>query len=206
MRHRSAPHEDRKSTADDGSSDDDDAFSALSRKRKVESKPLSCGETETKKVAKDRVGDVEAGNSMVTSQKSLAALHDEVSKQLPVVVAQTSSTKRHHGEVSDARKAKMDAILLELESETTNRVSKSSDMSRHRHRSNNLIERPMQQRSGGSFVDPGDEHMTTNIFVGNLAPSITEEQMTELFRQFGENCLSFSLLRCLIDFGVCCTT
>jgi U2-associated protein SR140 len=39
----------------------------------------------------------------------------------------------------------------------------------------------------GSFVQPGEEHLTTNIFAGNLAPSITEEQMTDLFRQFGED-------------------
>ena len=38
----------------------------------------------------------------------------------------------------------------------------------------------------GSFVRPGEEHLTTNLFVGNLATSITEEQLAELFSQFGE--------------------
>jgi len=38
----------------------------------------------------------------------------------------------------------------------------------------------------GSFVEEGEEHLTTNIFVGNLAPSVTEEQLTDLFRQIGE--------------------
>lgn len=93
-------------------------------------------------------------------------------------VAQTSSNKRHHGAASDGRQAKMEAILLELEAEALRNKSGNENPQRRTH-----------PRTGGSFVDPGDEHCTTNIFVGNLAPSITEEQMTELFRQFGEHFL-----------------
>jgi hypothetical protein len=38
----------------------------------------------------------------------------------------------------------------------------------------------------GSYVEPGMEHLTTNIFVGNLDPNTTEEELTDAFRQFGE--------------------
>ncbi len=38
----------------------------------------------------------------------------------------------------------------------------------------------------GSYVEPGMEHLTTNIFVGNLDPTTTEEELTDAFRQFGE--------------------
>jgi RNA recognition motif-containing protein len=87
----------------------------------------------------------------------------------PLPTVNTSSMKRHHGS-SDSRKAKMDALLQELEAEKVTSPS-----------------RPFVPQKKGSFVQPGQEHLTTNIFVGNLAPSITEEQMTELFRQFGEH-------------------
>ena len=40
----------------------------------------------------------------------------------------------------------------------------------------------------GSYCEPGTEHLTTNIFVGNLDPCTTEEELTEAFRQFGETC------------------
>ncbi len=57
----------------------------------------------------------------------------------------------------------------------------------HEHRSNfggggNYA--PMKK---GSYVEPGMEHLTTNIFVGNLDPMTTEEELTDAFRQFGEN-------------------
>jgi len=38
----------------------------------------------------------------------------------------------------------------------------------------------------GSYVEPGMEHLTTNLFVGNLDPMTTEEELTDVFRQFGE--------------------
>ena len=66
--------------------------------------------------------------------------------------------KRHH-KPNDDRKAKMDALLEELEAEK-DKVSKGP------HR--------FVPEKKGSFVDPSEEHLTTNIFVGNLAPSITE--------------------------------
>ena len=45
--------------------------------------------------------------------------------------------------------------------------------------------RPPPQKMG-SYVEPGQEHLTTNIFVGNLDPTTTEEELTDKFREFGE--------------------
>jgi len=67
--------------------------------------------------------------------------------------------KRHH-KPSDSRKAKMDALIQELEAEKDQIPKKT---------------RRFVPDKKGSFVDPGEEHLTTNIFVGNLAPSIAEE-------------------------------
>ena len=184
MRHRASSKPDNKK--DDESSDEEDAFTALSRKRKGSAKSK---DTELKKST-----TVDPQESADGTTKDDAQIENKLFRQQPVVVAQTSSTKRHHGEVSDARIAKLDAILLELEADTSkmssdatahnrNRRNNSSSITRHR----NINDTEQNHRTGGSFVDPGDELITTNIFVGNLAPNITEEQMTELFRQFGEN-------------------
>jgi hypothetical protein len=93
-------------------------------------------------------------------------------QQQPLPTASlTSSMKRHH-KPSDQRKAKMDALLQELKAEK-NRASPADP-----HR--------FIPEKKGSFVDQAEEHLTTNVFVGNLAPSITEEALTDLFLQFGE--------------------
>ena len=42
-------------------------------------------------------------------------------------------------------------------------------------------------RVSGSYVEPGMEHLTTNLFVGNLDPTTTEEELTDAFRQFGKD-------------------
>jgi hypothetical protein len=166
MRHRSGPPAPQPS--EDGSSSEDDAFSALSRKRKK-------GDN-AKNVAAKRT------NTTTASSEPLTATATTVNEPPAPLVAKTSSTKRHHGELSDARKAKMDALLLELEAETrANGATLKDHPSQRRQRG------ATEQRSRGSFVDPGDELLTTNIFVGNMAPSTTEEDMTQLFRQFGEH-------------------
>lgn len=160
MRHRSEPPS--QGTNDDASassSDGDDVFSALSKKRKI-------GE-------KDKVShDTSEGTNTENQTKDSGDKIPQLPRHLPPPT--TSSNKRHHGAVSETRKAKMDALLLELEAE---KVRKAKEPMRSR--------REFRPEKKGSFVEPGEEHLTTNIFVGNLSPSITEEQLTDLFRQFG---------------------
>ena len=38
----------------------------------------------------------------------------------------------------------------------------------------------------GSYVDPDEQHRTTNLFIGNLAPTLTEAAIIDLFSQFGD--------------------
>lgn len=66
----------------------------------------------------------------------------------------------------------MDALLQELNDEKKTIIAKQK--------------RPSHQRVSGSFVQPGEEDITTNLFVGNLAPCLTEEQVYDVFGQFGE--------------------
>jgi RNA recognition motif. (a.k.a. RRM, RBD, or RNP domain) len=158
------------------SSEEDDVFSALSRKRK--------GSKESSSVSSLKKQGYLSGG--VDRNQDEPKSKEETQPPMKLPVASTSSTKRHHGEVSDARKAKMDALLLELEAEKNRATAVPI-----RHHANE------RNQAKGSFVDPGDEHLTTNIFVGNLAPSITEEQMTDLFRQFGEHSLILFACRML---------
>ena len=89
-------------------------------------------------------------------------------------INQTSSataSKRHHYQ-SKARGAKMDALLQELQDTSTSNTVTSAPVA-------------VLQEKMGSFVTPDEEPFTTNIFVGNLAPVTTEEELKEIFRQFG---------------------
>ena len=103
-------------------------------------------------------------------------------------VSKTSSMKRHH-KPDDARKASMDALIQELEAENSNQKPKK-------------MNRFVPEKKG-SFVQPDEEHLTTNLFIGNLAPSITEEDLSNLFSQFGEKV--YMLSRSSDDlFYLCC--
>jgi len=136
---------------EESSSDEEDAFSALSSRK-------------AKPPAKAKSAPTDTAASAATNSGTT-----KPSQSFPV--SNTSSMKRHHG-TSGSRKAKMDALLQELE------VEKATASTTRRG--------AFVPEKKGSFVQPGEEHLTTNIFVGNLAPSITEEQLTDLFRQFGE--------------------
>ena len=94
----------------------------------------------------------------------------EESRSLRLPISKSSSMKRHH-KPSEARKANMDALIEELEAEKNQIPNKS----------NRFV-----PEKKGSFVEPGQEYLTTNLFVGNLAPSLTEEDLSTLFSQFGE--------------------
>jgi U2-associated protein SR140 len=167
------------SPEEESSSDEEDAFSAL-QSRATKGK---AGQAKSKPAQTA----VRTTSIVVTAPTTFAApVAPAAAPALPTI--NTSSMKRHHGS-SDSRKAKMDALLQELEAE---KICSPS--------------RPFVPQKNGSFVQPGQEHLTTNIFVGNLAPSITEEQMTDLFRQFGEHSIDniawimcFTVERCKHD-------
>lgn len=63
----------------------------------------------------------------------------------------------------------MDALLKELEAEKLQAREPVPDHSKK-----------------GWFVEPHEEHSTTNIFVRNLAPDISEQAVYQVFGQFGE--------------------
>jgi U2-associated protein SR140 len=155
IRHRGgAPSQEQES-----SSDDEDVFSALSLRTTRQQAPADAKHKDETLMSSPVSNTV--GTATGTTAKHKASLP---------IISKTSSMKRHHGS-SDSRKAKMEAVLQQLEVDTACSSNK----------------RPFVPEKMGSFVQPGEEHLTTNIFVGNLAPSITEEQMTDLFRQFGED-------------------
>lgn len=155
MRHRAG------APPDDDSSSEDDAFSRLSRKSKKQ------------KVAVAPIPPAppsnDGGGPSISEKDAPLAVG---AATLPLVTTTTSSMKRHHKEMSHSRKAKMDALLTELEIEKKNIGGTRPGFV------------PVKK---GSFVDPDEAHLTTNLFVGNLAPTITEEEVTELFRQFGRD-------------------
>ena len=149
IRRRGGPPQEEESSSEE----EGDAFSALSSQNNKTKAPAAKPKTATDTTA------ASTENNITTKPPA----------SLPV--KNTSSMKRHHG-MTDSRKAKMDALLQELQ------VDNASASQR---------QRSFVPEKKGSFVQPGEEHLTTNIFVGNLAPSITEEMMIDLFRQFGED-------------------
>lgn len=134
IRRRGAPS---KSVDDASSSDDDgeeDAFAALSSRA-------------SKRQKKDADDSLKARQSELPKEKS-----GHQPGVLPVSL--TSSMKRHH-KPSEDRKAKMDALLQELEEEKKRAPPE---------RVNKFI-----PEKKGSFVDASEEHLTTNIFVVSAA-------------------------------------
>lgn len=155
------------------SSDEDDAFSSLSmlkkKKKAKEKHPKVVGASSKESDSARGSGgknDVLARPMHPTS----SAFSSSSDTKLPLPVSTTSSMKRHHGIANDQRKAKMDALLVELQAEKMSNNNKGGHCGG--------VFRPDKR---GSFVEPGEETETTNIFVGNLAPSITEEELTNLY-------------------------
>jgi U2-associated protein SR140 len=186
MRHRGGapPPEDDDSSS---SSSDDDAFAALSSNSKGTKKKGAV--VAKKKEMAHQVTPIESSTFIPTATSTATATATETKNALTKL--------RHHG-TSDARKAKLDALLQELQ-ETKQQdpasyygpggggcrgTSSGSDSGGGAH----THSRPLEKM--GSYVEPGEEHLTTNVFVGNLHPSVTEEELTDLFRQFGETLLN----------------
>ena len=84
MRHRASSQPENNY---DESSDDDDAFTALSRKRK--------GEAKSKDAASKKSTTKDQTESEDSSTNNKAQIESGIKSQKPLVVAQTSSTKRH---------------------------------------------------------------------------------------------------------------
>lgn len=136
---------------DSSSSDEEDAFSALTRKRGAK-------RSKVEQTDDDRLGTISAATSGTNGD----IVQPNVAPGPALPVPLTSSMKRHH-KPSDTRKAKMDALLEELAAEQKDRPPETS--SRHAR---------FVPEKKGSYVDPGEENVTTNMFVGNLAPTVTE--------------------------------
>jgi len=148
------------------SSSEEDAFSALSRKKR---KPNKVGSNNNDKL---KHGDSQQDHLQTEQKESIDAKDDKV----PVSNnTNTSSNMRHH-HVSSDRAAKMNTLLEELEQSSKNVSNNNISLDQNKR----IIPDKM-----GSFVTEEDEPFTTNLFVGNLSPLTTEEQLTDLFRQFG---------------------
>jgi len=75
--------------------------------------------------------------------------------------------------VSSSRKEKMDALLHDIQN-----TKKDSF--------HNANENYFLSGGNGSFcANAEEEQLTTNVYVGNLPPSVTEEELSELFVPFG---------------------
>jgi len=119
-----------------------------------------------KKISSEKIGITSTSNERIQSNATASDSNDT-----PVINIETSSKKRHHHQ-SSQRAANMDAVLQEL---------KETPVSENADRKHKLSDKM------GSYCLPGEEDSTTNIFVGaNLSPLTTEEQLTDIFRQFGE--------------------
>mmetsp|Transcript_13071 Transcript_13071/g.20312 ORF Transcript_13071/g.20312 Transcript_13071/m.20312 type:complete len:671 (-) Transcript_13071:54-2066(-) len=126
--------------------------------------------TTLSKKQKTKSDDIKSTNAK--TPKHDGGLNQEA---LPIVLSTTSSMKRHHVAMSNSRKAQMEALIQELEAEKI-----------HNNVGINQRSQGFVPEKRGSYVEPGDELRTTNLFVGNLAPNLTEDQITKCFSRFGD--------------------
>ncbi|KAL7533798.1 hypothetical protein ACHAWF_004626 [Thalassiosira exigua] len=182
---------------DSSSSDDDgeDAFASISRKKKPRTASVGGGgdkagegpapSSSSGAGAGDRGGDVKDAGSNGDGNPP------------PAGPAEGSSSAKRHHHVSAARQAKMDALLQELQTAKPTDAPRGGSGGAGGYEDHGPIhEEDYYGRGGGggfaprkmgSYVEPGMEHLTTNLFVGNLDPMTTEEELTDAFRQFGED-------------------
>jgi len=133
----------------ESSSDEEDAFAKLSSRKKgeMDEKGAQSSNTKTTTGSYPIFANPDNGNDAGKE----AGKQPQKPKMLPA--STTSSMKRHHlGGSNDSRKARMDALLQELEAEKSRRPSSQ--------------DRNFVPEKKGSFVDPDEEHLTTNLFVG----------------------------------------
>jgi len=166
----------------DSEDSDEDAFAALSRrkanKRKKKNKSQEASEKKVEPKENDKVND-----------RTVANDGDNATTTAPSASNLSNTRKRHYNTTNAGRKSKMDALLQELqtervEKEKVRKKRSSSDNYQHQHH-----QQQQQRQSYGSFVQPEHEDITTNLFVGNLAPTIAEEELSTVFGQFGTQCM-----------------
>lgn len=171
-RHRpGAPCEDESS-----SSDDEDAFASLAREQSSNKKRAKGSDVLSQK---PKLGppsiqlpptyaalSTSSGGTAKVSEPStgMGSESSETPNQPQLPVSITSSMKRHHGVLSNARKAKMDSMLQEL--------ATTLDSKKNQRESSAFV-----PNKKGSYVEAGEEESTTNIFIGNLPTHVTEEQL-----------------------------
>lgn len=95
-----------------------------------------------------------------------------------------SSTKRHHYQnPNSSRAAKMEAMIqqLEMDSQDLKKSNHASDVAPSSSRRD-----AVKSTTKGSYcTNAHEEQTTTNIFVGNLSPLITEEDLYQVFSEYG---------------------
>ena len=156
------------------SSSEEDAFSALSRKKRKPNK-VGTGSNNKNKLKHGEIYNVVSQHDHLQTEQiePIDAKDDKV----PVSNSTNTSSNMRHHHVSSDRAAKMNTLLEELEQSSNNVSNNNTSLDQNKR----IIPDKM-----GSFVTEEDEPFTTNLFVGNLSPLTTEEQLTELFRQFGK--------------------
>jgi U2-associated protein SR140 len=145
------------------------------------------------KVNKRQSNSISSNNSGNCSSKKLPEKEDFIrmtnmcqndknnTNKHTIIATGTSHTKRHHyqNHPNSSRAAKMEAMIhqLEMDSQDVQRGNISSS-----HRRDNVS----KSLSQGSYcINAYEEQITTNIFVGNLSPLITEEDLHQIFSQYG---------------------
>jgi len=170
-----------KGFGDDSSSSDSDegGFAAIAKKKGGQKRRRSSSSSSG--VVINPSANIEKNDDDAINKTTTSALPS----------TETSSNKRHH-HANASRQAKMDALLQELQSTkpadpATSQAEDYGSISAHEASYyGDGYDRPPPQKMG-SFVEPGQEHLTSNVFVGNLHPATTEEELTDAFRQFGED-------------------
>eukprot|EP00978_Attheya_sp_CCMP212_P025302 scaffold81061_cov58-Attheya_sp.AAC.3 len=167
----------------------DDAFAALSSKgKKKKGVVMAKKKKSTKEVTPIVESSTATSTATPTGTSSETPTDTATATAIAVETKNALTKQRHHG-TSDARKAKLDALLQELQETKQQEPSSYYGPGGSGSGSgSNSHSRPLEKM--GSYVEPGEEHLTTNVFVGNLHPSNTEEELTDLFRQFGETLLN----------------
>jgi RNA recognition motif. (a.k.a. RRM, RBD, or RNP domain) len=167
------------STSNDASSssDEEDVFSALAKRGKGK-KGTKLAPPGAPPLPKFKIKPTtnEAVSLSVVSQQSddIAKTRNPGSQSLST----TSSAKRHHG-VGAIKRQDLDSLLEELQEESQQQTQL---VVQRKHRPS---QPPSSHGGGGSYVRSGEENTTTNVFVGNLAPTTTQQQLAHFFGQFG---------------------